>query len=572
MKLCRQLANLLILLIGFIPTLMFAQQWQIGVLAQRGIAQTHATWQPWIDWLNQQFAPHHQFSLVTLNLNDLAEDRAKQIDFILSNQAQFFYLTSSEVRWLVTLKSPRQMAHDSTGRIGSAIFVRQDSPFYTLQDLKHQRISAVGEYAFGGFLLGYNELYQQGLIEHHDFQLVFTGFPVDNTLLLLQEKKVDAAIVPVCILEELAQEGAIKAENFRLLSGKENALGCLASTELLPNWSLAAMPQVPTELASKMITKLLSESPTHLPQWTPPHSTAQADELLRQLYKHPKQRLWDSVKYWLAQHKIAILSIILLLFLNYLWISLQIHRKSQALKRAYQEMQQYEQQLIQADRLAILGEMSAGIAHEINQPLAAIRMYLEGMQQQLTNQSASAKTLEIVDKTLVQVDRSADIIRNLLNWTKGKSEENAESVELKSLLRRVIQFMSHKPKNQCRIHLTCPDKIFVAIKPTLLEQILCNCLLNATQAGATDIQIIAMPQDSQVHLQLIDNGTGFSPEELQFPFVPFRTRKPNGLGLGLVLCQRLIQNAGGDIRLNNRSDQSGADISLTLPFIKDAIC
>lgn len=572
MKLCRQLANLLILLFSVIPTLLFAQQWQIGVLAQRGIAQTHATWQPWIDWLNQQFAPHHQFSLITLNLNDLAEERANQIDFILSNQAQFFYLNSNEVRWLVTLKSPRQITRDSTGRIGSAILVRQDSPFYTLRDLKHQRISAVGQHAFGGFLLGYNELYQQGLIEHQDFNLVFTGFPVDNTLLLLQEKKVDAAIVPVCIFEELVQEGAIKAENFRLLGGKENDLGCLASTELLPNWSLAAMPQVPTELASKMVTKLLSEIPDHLPQWTPPHSTSQADELLRQLYKHPKQRVWDNVKYWLEQHKIAILSIILLLFLNYLWISLQIHRKSQALKRAYQEMQQYEQQLIQADRLAILGEMSAGIAHEINQPLAAIRMYLEGMQQQLVNQSTSAKTLEIVDKTLVQVDRSADIIRNLLNWTKGKSEENTESVELKSLLHRVIQFISHQPKNQCRIHLTCTDNIFVAIKPTLLEQILCNCILNAIQAGATEIQIIAIPQDSRVHIQLLDNGTGFSPEELQFPFVPFRTRKPNGLGLGLVLCQRLIQRVGGDIRLNNRSDQSGADISLTLPITKEEIC
>ncbi|EGP06007.1 TtrS, partial [Pasteurella multocida subsp. gallicida str. Anand1_poultry] len=69
--------------------------------------------------------------------------------------------------------------------------------------------------------------------------------PVDNTLLLLQERKVDAAIVPVCILEELVNEGVVKKEDFRLLAGKENVLGCLASTELLPNWSLAALSQVP---------------------------------------------------------------------------------------------------------------------------------------------------------------------------------------------------------------------------------------------------------------------------------------------------------------------------------------
>lgn len=75
--------------------------------------------------------------------------------------------------------------------------------------------------------------------------------------------------------------------------------------------------------------------------------------------------------------------VLLLLVLNYLWISFQIHRKSKALQQAYREMRHYEQQLVQADRLSILGEMSTGIAHEINQPLSAIRMYVEGVKYHL---------------------------------------------------------------------------------------------------------------------------------------------------------------------------------------------
>lgn len=182
MRKCGQFLKNFMLIMALLPQLAFAQSWKIGILAQRGIAEAHERWQPWIDWLNQQFDEHNQFSLVTLDLNDLETEQAQGVDFILSNQSQFFYLNNKEVRWLVTLKSLRQKQHDSTGRVGSAIFVRSESNFYQLKDLKNKRISAVGNKAFGGFLLGYNELYNQGLMENKDFKPVFTGFPVDNTL------------------------------------------------------------------------------------------------------------------------------------------------------------------------------------------------------------------------------------------------------------------------------------------------------------------------------------------------------------------------------------------------------
>lgn len=564
MQKCGQFFRNLLLLFAFIPTLATAQAWRVGILAQRGVTHTYKTWQPWIDWLNQEFENKEHFSLVTLDLNDLIKDQAQNIDFILTNQAQFFYINNETVRWLVTLKSPRQNLKDNSGRVGSAIFVRQDSPYYQLKDLKHKQLSAVGEQAFGGFLLGYHQLYQQGLIENKDFHLKFTGFPVDNTLLWLQEKKVDAAIVPVCIFEELVKEGAVKAENFRLLAPKSNQLGCLASTELLPNWSLAAMPQVPSELASQLVTNLLNKIPPNLPQWTPPYSTTQADTILRKLYKHPKQNLWETTKYWLIQYKGWIIAIILLLLFNYLWISLQIHRKSKALQQAYQEMRKYEQQLIQADRLSILGEMSTGIAHEINQPLSAIRMYAEGIKYQLHQENSIQKSIEILDKILQQVDKSAEIIRNLMDWAKGKKNEDTELIQLKTLLQRSIQFISLQ--HSCKIECNCNEQLHIYIKPTLLEQIICNCLLNSVQAKANHIIVNVKQQNAAINIHILDNGTGFQALELKFPFVPFRTSKINGLGLGLVLCQRLIRTINGEISLHNRKEELGAEVILTLPI------
>lgn len=567
MKKCGKFWQILVWLCACLPTLLQAQQWQIGILAQRGVAHTHSTWQPWIDWLNQQ-SGSHQFSLITLDLNDLATEQAQNVDFILTNQAQFFYLNETVVRWLVTLKSPRQQ-HNIAGRIGSAIFVRKDSDIHSLTDLKNRTISAVGEKAFGGFLLGYNELYQQGLIENKDFTLKFTGFPVDNTLLLLQEKKVDAAIVPACIFEELVKEGAIKKENFRLLSAKPNQLGCLASTELLPNWSLAAMPQVPSEVVSELITLLLHQVPNHLPQWTPPYSTTQADQILLSLNKHPKHNLWNSVKYGFQQYQYWIISIVSLLILNYVWIHFQIHRKSKALRQAYQDMRQYEQQLTQADRLSILGEMSAGIAHEINQPLAAIRMYVEGMQYQ---SKFNDQNKEIFQKILIQIDRCSEIIRNLMSWTRGKNHENTEVVLLFPLLKRAIQFISVAYRHKAEIECDCPPQLSLQIKITVLEQIICNCLLNAIQAQANHILIKVKEQTDRIIIHILDNGTGFHSEELKFPFVPFRTRKPQGLGLGLVLCQRLIHSMQGEISLQNRQTQQGAEVILTLRKTEEEKC
>lgn len=549
------------------PSLGLAQQWKIGILAQRGSIHTHLRWQPWINWLNQHFSPNHQFVLVTLGLDDLEKSQAQGIDFILANQAQFLYLNKTDVRWLASLKSLSLYTNASLNQIGSAIFVRQDSPYYQLTDLKYQTVSAVSPKALGGFLLGYNEFYKQDISES-EIKLSFTGFPVEAPLLLLHENKTNAAIVPSCILEELVQEKILNIKDFRLLSPKPNNAGCQTSTQLVPNWSLAALPQVPADIASQLITLLLSNTPDHLPQWTAPYSTSQTDALLYQLHKHPMQDFWQNIKFWFQQYQHWIIGITLLLSGNFLWINLQIHRKSKALHQAHQAIRKYEQQLIQADRLSLLGEMNMGIAHEMNQPLTAIQMYAEGIKYQLQQTDTDAVTKNL-NKILGQVERCANIIHNLMAWGKNKSNEKLEEVQLKALLERSIQFisLSHSPLH--RIVLICPENITLHIPPTLLEQVICNCLLNAIQAESSEIYIEVIQNTAHLNITINDNGIGFSENDLTFPFVPFRTSKPDGLGLGLVLCQRLIRSLNGEIRLTNRENQQGARIILTLPYSRE---
>lgn len=117
---------------------------------------------------------------------------------------------------------------------------------------------------------------------------------------------------------------------------------------------------------------------------------------------------------WILLNKFGILAVVAFILLNLSVLRYQIYRKSKALNLAHREMQQYQQELVQADRLALLGEMSTGFAHELKQPLSAIRMYAEG----LKSQSQDTYQRLILDKLIMQVDRSTKTMQTIRDWVK----------------------------------------------------------------------------------------------------------------------------------------------------------
>ncbi|QLB42565.1 MULTISPECIES: PhnD/SsuA/transferrin family substrate-binding protein [Mannheimia] len=544
----------LLLFLLFLSHTVWAETYQIGILAQRGEAYTRTHWQPWVDWLNGQF-PNEQFELVPLGLGE-ANSRA-ELDFLLTNQAQFFYLSRQNVRWLATLNSPHSA---DGGSVGSSIWVRADSPYQRLTDLKGKTLSAVDNDAFGGFLLGYYEFHRQGMQQNRDFDVQFSGFPVDNTLFLLAENQVEAAIAPICLMEDLAKEGKIKRSDFRLILQNPQARGCEASTELLPNWSLAAMPNVPNALVAQISTALLASQSPDLPRWTPPFSSFQADLILRELYRHPQQKsLWDTVLDWVRLNQFGLLAVAAFILFNLAALRYQVYRKSKALRAAHRKMQQYQQELATADRLTLLGEMSTGFAHELKQPLSAIRMYAEG----LKNQTNDSYQRLILDKLIAQVDRSTNTMQAIRDWAKKRPSGEPQAVVLNELIAKVVEFVSVENRQNATIHLFSDNTFSLNINSTVLEQVITNCLLNALQAGATAIEICLQTVENELKITIEDDAGGFSQSQLDFPFVPFRTDKPHGLGLGLVLCQRLMQTLGGGIELAN--GEQGARVTLSIP-------
>ncbi len=564
---------LMTLLIWCIPA--SAAQWTIGVLALRGPSFTQLHWQPLIDTLNESI-PGESFTLQPLNLEEMKDAIFnRKIDFLLTNPAQFIQLDNRyHLRWLLSLRSDVEPNSTTRNVIGSLILVRKDSDIHTADQLIGKKVGAISPDAFGGYLLGYKVLRDMGYDTEKDFRMQFLGFPADALLYALRDNSLSATIVPVCLLENMDSEGLIDKNQFRPLLQKESSLPCLTSTELYPNWSFAALSEVPDNLVDKVTKTLLSDDNSNM-RWGAPASMTQVENLLRDVNQHPQQReIWQDVVSWVIQHQITIgiiALVFLLLGINHVWIAFLVRRRSRQLEVAHNRLRQQEANLQKAQRLNILGEMASGFAHELNQPLSAIRNYAQGSILRLKKESETHPLIGAIGKIDEQAQRGADIIRNLRLWAGKPGQESTLNFRQQSVKQTInhiwqlLQVEQHYPQAQLSLPET-PD-VQLNLPETLLDQLLSNLISNSLQAGAHHLRFNFHFAENRFLLVLHDDAGGMPIEQLNQGITPFATTKQGGLGLGLVICQRLIQSQGGDIRIENQLNEDGVNgLYVTLIF------
>lgn len=541
-----------------------AESWHIGILAMRGETLTRSHWQPLEDALNQQLADQ-RFHIQPLNLQQMQEAvNNGSVQFVVTNPAQFVQLNSqSPLRWLASLRSSLA----TSNVIGSVILTRRDSGIASPADLIGKTVGAIDPQAFGGYLLGYKALGDSGLRPERDLHLRFTGFPADALLYLLREQAVQAAIVPVCLLEKMADEGLVKKADFVAVIDRPAAIPCLTSTPLYPDWSFAALPAVSDALADRVTRALLNAPDNAAFHWGAPASTSQVEALLREVRQHPQQRrLWLEMKSWLIQHRLIMGGIglgLLLLTLNYIWVMLLVRRRGRQLERNAIRLREQEQALQTARQMSVLGEMTSGFAHELNQPLSAIRHYAQGCTIRLQKQDPQHPILPALEHIDLQAQRGADTLRNLRHWVSqahgrpGQTEQ-WEPISVRQAIDRVWQWL-RMPQQYPELLLNSDvDRtLTLVLPPVLLEQILANLILNAAQAGAKMLWISAVHDPGGGIITLQDNGGGIDSAQLAQAFQPFKTSRQGGMGLGLVICQRLVGYGRGEISIANRTAPDG---------------
>ncbi len=256
------------------------------------------------------------------------------------------------------------------------------------------------------------------------------------------------------------------------------------------------------------------------------------------------------------------------------------------LQRMDQEKHQLGEQLIHAGRLAEIGEMAAGFAHEINNPLQIIKseytlveMVLGELKEkgQLKPSQDLAELEDSIRQIKQQVDRCADVTQAILQFGR-KGESQTKDIDLRTFIPEVTDMVDRKARVHGIVieHNICDQPVGVRGDPRHLQQVLVNLLNNAMDAviarhgsSGGGIRIDTGPTvNRHVEIKIRDNGCGISAENLKKIFTPFFTTKPvgKGTGLGLSVCFGIIDKMGGEMSVDSR-ENVGTTFSIRLPSL-----
>ena len=257
------------------------------------------------------------------------------------------------------------------------------------------------------------------------------------------------------------------------------------------------------------------------------------------------------------------------------------------LRRSYEELKQSQALLVRQEKLASLGRLAAGVAHELNNPLSSVAGFAEALQRRAAEgegagQPVLADCQEYLGVIQAEVARAAAIVRRLLDFSRQR-EPTFGPVDLFSVVEDAVSFVRRQASlaNQRIITTPFPEAFEVRGDVQMLQQVFLNLLTNALDAVETggDVRISAEregPPGSRggarawVAVHVADNGTGISAEDLARIFDPFFTTKEvgKGTGLGLAICQSIVEQHGGTIAVRSEGRGKGTVVTVRLPLVR----
>ena len=234
-------------------------------------------------------------------------------------------------------------------------------------------------------------------------------------------------------------------------------------------------------------------------------------------------------------------------------------------------MQELQSELVHVSRLTAMGEMASSLAHELNQPLAAITSYLRGAATLLKAEDTDkGRVREALDRSAEQALRAGDVIKRLREFVaKGETEHTIEDPA--TLLEEAAALALVGAREQgVRVSLRCEhDLPDILVDKIQIQQVALNLIRNAIEAMETaerrELTIGVTRRNELAFFFIADTGAGIAPEIAQQLFQPFVTSKASGMGVGLSICRTIIEAHGG--RITARPNEGGGTVfEFTLPF------
>ena len=250
---------------------------------------------------------------------------------------------------------------------------------------------------------------------------------------------------------------------------------------------------------------------------------------------------------------------------------LRYQKAAETLENSYLKLREQADQIIEiedqlrrADRLSALGELSAGMAHEIRNPLGSIKGTAEILRDGV---AADDPKLEFAEILIREVDRLNQVLEDFLRFAKPRPVETGH-FSLGEVVNDVLDLTRQQAlRSQIEVQVELDEERELPGRGEQIKQALLNLVLNAIQAMPSGgiLKVSSTNFEHKIHIQVSDNGPGIAAENRERIFNPFVTTRDSGTGLGLAITQRIVQGHGGHIVLSSTLGQ-GASFTISLPL------
>ncbi len=245
-------------------------------------------------------------------------------------------------------------------------------------------------------------------------------------------------------------------------------------------------------------------------------------------------------------------------------VFVELYLRAEEVKRQQEVMRRQQQEMLRAEQLAAVGRLATAVAHEVRNPLAAIKLLVEGALRPRSPRPLDREQLTVMHREAARLER---IVQEFLDFARPPKLQR-RSADLREVVEQAASLVRPRAQRQGVRFLTqAPDRpVPAAVDPGQLRSVLVNLFLNALDAlpGGGSLEVHWEPLAGEVRLAVCDSGPGIRPDILAQLFTPFVSSKPTGTGLGLCISKRVVEDHGGRITAANRPE-GGARVEIVLP-------
>lgn len=543
---------------------------EIGIITLPSRLQTKRALNETMLRLRRAFAPHAVHAEV-LNTTTLEKRIAEgTIDAFVASAGYFMRMMPHGAIHVGTLIS--DASPDPNNAVAGLFLVRKnDHRITSIEDLEGKSLAASFGTAFMGFRTGMAEVAALGYDPEHFFSRIeFTGRTSSAEILQkLASRTTDAALIASCWFDDLPEA---ERARYRPLDTRTDNLDCLHSTRTYPGITFAVTQSAPPGVAHVISKTLMSmDKLSGGYRWGIATDLRAVDRLYRELrIEHYAYLSEWSLKRWLRTYWywLVFVALIVLGLAAHSWRAcVLVRRRTQELMRTMQEkriaqmkadaFREREQKL---QKTMLIGQLSSMIAHELSQPLAAIRYYCEGEKALLS--ASERPNVDLLKKAESGIENAlatvTAIVEKVRSYNKGQAKRDS-AVDLQSCLQSAVQGVNAKLLASTHVTVSGVEHLAVQADPLEAEILFHNLIKNAIEAAQegpapAQVRLTAVQTNDRVCVTIENSGLVLDEAAYLRLTTPLVTTKTTGTGLGIPIALALTEASGGHITFERREE------------------